>query len=53
MMKDMLRSHWPIGRALKTYGGSNDVVRPSKLNATTGEMIRPASKINLLETKLH
>ena len=32
MMKDMTESHWPIGRVLETYGGSNDVVCVVKLN---------------------
>ena len=32
MMKDMTESHWPIGRVLETYGGSNDVVCVMKLN---------------------
>ena len=28
----MTESHWPIGRVLETYGGSNDVVCVVKLN---------------------
>ena len=44
------------GKILETYGGSNDVVRVVKLNTASGEsdraIIRPASKIALLETNL-
>ena len=52
MMKDMPQSHCPMGRVLETYRGSNDVVRVVKLNTTLGEMIRPATKIALLEANL-
>ena len=52
IMKDMPRSYWPMGRVLDTYGGSNDVVRVVKLKAASGEMIRPVSKIALLEANL-
>ena len=53
MMKDMPLSHWPMGRVLEMYGVSNDVVDDMKLNTASSEMIRPASKIALLEAKLH
>ena len=41
-----------MGRVLKTYGGSNDVVRFVILNTASGGMIRPASKVALLEANL-
>ena len=44
IMKNMPRSHWPVRRVLETHGSSNE--------AASGEMIRPASKIALLETNL-
>ena len=52
MMKDMPRSHWPMRRVSGTYGGSNDVLRVVKLNTASGKMVRPASKIPLLEANL-
>ena len=52
VMEDMPRSHWPMGRVLETYRGSNNVIRIVKLNTPSGEMIRPASKIALLEANL-
>ena len=48
MMKDMPQSHWPMGRILERYGGSNDVVLIVKMNRASGKMIRPAFKIPLL-----
>ena len=53
IMKDMPRSHWPMGRVLETYGGSNDVVRVVKLKTASGEMIRSTSKTALLEANLN
>ena len=50
--KDIPRSYWPMGRVLETYRGSNDVVRVVKLKTASGEMIRPVSKIALLEANL-
>ena len=52
IMKDMLRSHWPMGRVLETYGGSNNVVCVVKLKTASGEMIRPTSKIALCAANL-
>ena len=49
MMKDMSRSHWLMRRVLEIYGGLNDVLCVVKLNTASGEMIRPASEIALLE----
>ena len=46
---DARRSNWPLGRILETYQGANDVVRTVKLKTRNGEMIRPASKLVLLE----
>ena len=51
-MKDMPRSHWPMGRVLETYGGLNDVVRVVKLKTASGEIIRPTSKIALCAANL-
>ena len=45
MMKDMPRSHWPMGRVLERYGGSNDVLRVVKLNTASGKMIRTVSRL--------
>ena len=45
MMKDMPRSHWPMGRLLERYGGSNDVLRVVKLNTASGKMIRTVSRL--------
>ena len=36
MMKDIPQSHWPVGRVLETYGGSNDVVCVVILNTASG-----------------
>ena len=42
-----------MARVLEMHGGSNDVVDDMKLNTASSEMIRPASKIALLEANLH
>ena len=41
----MPRSHWPMGRLLERYGGSNDVLRVVKLNTASGKMIRTVSRL--------
>ena len=46
---DAQRSNWPLDCISETYQGANDVVWTVKLKTQNGEMIRPASKLALLE----
>ena len=48
---DAWRLNWPFGRILETYQGAKDVVRTMKLKTRNGEMIRPASKLAILEDR--
>ena len=40
--KDVPRSHWPLGRILDIYPGSDEVVRSVKIKTPNGELIRPS-----------
>ena len=43
--KDVPRSHWPLGRILDLYPGSDGVVCSVKLKTPNGELIRPSRSI--------
>ena len=44
------RSSWPLGRVLEVHANKNDVlVRSAKIKTTTSVMVRPISKMILLE----
>ena len=47
--KDVPRSHWPLGRILDIYPGSDGVVRSVKIKTPNGELIRPSRSICVLE----
>ena len=46
-----MKFNWLLGRILETYQGAKDVVRTMKLKTRNGEMIRPASKLAILEDR--
>ena len=46
---DALRSHWPLGRILKTIPGSDSRVRMAEVKTPSGTLMRPAAKLCLLE----
>ena len=47
--KDVPRSHWPLGRILDIYPGSDGVVRSVKIKTSNGELIRPSGSVCILE----
>jgi hypothetical protein len=46
---DSPRGHWPIGRVLETIMSQDGVVRAARVKTSTGEYLRPAAKLCLLE----
>ena len=46
---DAPRSHWPLGRVVKTFPGDDGRVRTVEVKTPNGTLMRPASKICLLE----
>ena len=46
---DAPRSHWPLGRVVKTFPGSDGRVRIVEVKTPTGTLMRPAAKLCLLE----
>ena len=46
---DAPRSHWPLGRILKTFSGSDGRVRMAEVKTPNGILMRPAAKLCLLE----
>ena len=46
---DTQRSHWPLGRILKTSPGSDGRVRMAEVKTPSGTLMRPAAKLCLLE----
>ena len=46
---DAPRSHWPLGRIVKTFSGSDDRVRMAEVKTPNGILMRPAAKLCLLE----
>ena len=47
--KDVPRSHWPLGRILDIYLGSDGVVPSVKIKTPNGELIRPSHSVCVLE----
>ena len=45
----LARSEWPLGRVEETYAGADQQVRTVKVRMNGSEVIRPISKICLLE----
>ena len=45
----MPRSHWPLGRILKTFPGSDGRVRMAEVKTPNGTLMRPAAKLCMLE----
>ena len=43
------RAHWPIGRVTEVYPGSDGVIRSAKVKTRLNELVRPVTKICLLE----
>ena len=46
---DTSRSSWPLGHIIEVFVWSNDIVRTVKLKTGSGEILRPASQLALLE----
>ena len=46
---DVPRSHWPLGRILKTFPGSDGRVRMAEVKTPNGTLMRPVAKICMLE----
>ena len=46
---DAPRSHWPLGRVVKTFPGSDGRVRMAEVKTPTGTLMHPAAKLCLLE----
>ena len=46
---DAPRSHWPSGRVVKTFPGSDGRVRMAEVKTPTGTLMRPAAKLCPLE----
>ena len=46
---DSPRGHWPLGRVLRVNTGQDGVVRSAIVKTMTGEYLRPAAKLCLLE----
>ena len=46
---DAPRSHWPLGRILKTFPGRDGRVRMAEVKTPNGTLMRPAAKLCLLE----
>ena len=47
---DSPRGHWPLGRVLRVNTGQDGVVRSAIVKTMTGEYLRPAAKLCLLES---
>jgi len=43
------RRSWPLARVIEAIPGRDDCVRSVRLKTTTGELVRPAACICLLE----
>lgn len=48
-LRDVTRSHWPLGRILNIYPGSDGLVRVVKIKTPNGKLIRPSRSICVLE----
>ena len=46
---DAPRLHWPLGRILKTFLGSDGRVPMAEEKTPNGTLMRPAAKLSLLE----
>ena len=46
---DTQRSHWPLGRILKTFPGSDGRVCMAEVKTPSGTLMRRAAKLCLLE----
>ena len=46
---DATRSHWPLGRIVKTFLGDDGRVRTVEVKTPNGTLMRPAATICLLE----
>ena len=46
-----VRGQWPLGRVCEVSTGRDGLVRSVRLQTKTGEMVRPISKLVLLEGK--
>ena len=49
---DAPRSHWPVGRILKTFSGSDSRVRMAEVKTPNGILMQPAAKLCLLEASV-
>ena len=43
------RNHWPLGRVIETFVGSNDIFRSVKVKIPSTELVRPSNLLSLLE----
>lgn len=46
---DTTRSHWPLGRVVKTFPRDDGRVRTVEVKTPNGTLMQPAAKICLLE----
>ena len=46
---DVPRLHWPLGRILKTFPGSDGRVRMAEVKTPNGTLMRTAAKLCMLE----
>ena len=47
--RDIPRGKWPLARVLETYPGNDSRTRIVKIKTATGNLIRPVSKLCMLE----
>ena len=47
--RNVIKSHWNLGRILKTYPGKDDVTRVAEVKTIDGTYIRPTASLALLE----
>ena len=43
------QNHWPMGRVIETFVGSDDIIRPLKVKTPSAELLRPSNSLYLLE----
>ena len=43
------QNHWPLGRVIETFVGSDDIIHPVKVKTPSTELLRPSNSLYLLE----
>ena len=47
------RNHWPLGRAIKTFAGSDNIIRSVKVKTPSTELVRPSNSYAYWKPRMH